>query len=87
MRFFDISGAFMAKKPTRDIYLSMDGEVYILKYSLYGLKDAPKLFNDGLVQHLKDGGYRQSMWDQCLFFERESETSYIYLCPMSMISL
>jgi hypothetical protein len=79
MRFFDISGAFMAEKPTRDIYVSMDGEVYILKYSLYGLKDAPKLFNDGLVQHLKDGGYRQSMWDQCLFYKRESDTSYIYL--------
>jgi hypothetical protein len=69
----------MAEKPTRDIYVTIDDKVYILRYSLYGLKDAPKLFNDGLVQHMKAGGYEQSKWDQCLFYKRESATRYIYL--------
>ena len=56
-RFFDITGAFMAEKPTRDIYVTIDDQVYILRYSLYGLKDAPKVFNDGVVKHLQAGGY------------------------------
>jgi hypothetical protein len=78
-RFFDITGAFMAEKPTRDIYVTIDDNVYILRYSLYGLKDAPKVFNDGLVKHLRTGGYVQSRWDQCLFYKRVSATSYIYM--------
>ena len=78
-RFFDITGAFMAEKPTRDIYVTIDSVVYILRYSLYGLKDAPKLFNDGLVQHLVAGGYIQSKWDQCLFYKWVSCYEYIYI--------
>ena len=69
----------MAEKPTRDIYVTIDDNVYILRYSLYGLKDAPKVFNDGLVKHLRTGGYEQSRWDQCLFYKRVSATSYIYM--------
>jgi hypothetical protein len=78
-RFFDIKGAFMAEKPTRDIYVTIDGKYYILRYSLYGLKDAAKVFNDGLVKHLLAGGYIQSKWDQCLFYKRESWWMYTYL--------
>jgi hypothetical protein len=78
-RFFDITGAFMAERPTRDIYVTIDDEVYLLMYSLYGLKDAPKLFQDGLLEHLKQGGYTQSKWDQCLFVKWVSATSYIYV--------
>ena len=78
-RFFDIKGAFMAEKPTRDVYVTIDNKYYILRYSVYGLKDAAKVFNDGLVQHLKAGGYIQSKWDQCLFYKRESFWSYTYL--------
>ena len=63
MRYFDIKGAFMAEKPNRDIYVTIDCKYYKLKYSLYGLKDAAKLFNKGLVNHLKIGGYCQSKWD------------------------
>ena len=79
MRFFDIKGAFMAEKPTRDIYVTIDDKYYILRYSLYGLKDAAKIFNDGLVVHLKKGGYIQSQWDPCMFYKKESASSYIYL--------
>ena len=78
-RFYDIKGAFMAEKPTRDIYVTIDNKYYILRYSLYGLKDAAKVFNQGLVDHLRAGGYIQSKWDQCLFYKRESDSSYVYL--------
>ena len=79
LRFFDIKGAFMAEKPTRDVYVLIDDEYYILRYSLYGLKDAAKVFNAGLVTHLKAGGYVQSQWEQCLFYKKESDMSYSYL--------
>ena len=78
-RFFDIKGAFMAERPNRDIYVTIDAKYYILRYSLYGLKDAAKLFNDGLVKHLHEGGYVQSKWDQCLFYKKESMWSYCYM--------
>jgi len=79
LRFFDITGAFMAEKPTRDIYVTIDGKYYVLRYSLYGLKDAAKVFNDGLVKHLLAGGYKQSRWDQCLFYKRDSMFTYTYI--------
>ena len=47
-------------------------------FNLYGLTDAAKVFNEGLVAHLKLGGYIQSTWDQCFFYKRESMFSYVY---------
>ena len=79
MRFFDIKGAFMAERPTRDIYVTIDETYYILRYSLYGLKDAAKVFNEGLVGHLKAGEYIQSKWDQCLFYKLEKNGAFVYL--------
>ncbi len=46
---------------------------------MYGLKDAAKVFNDELNQHLIDGGYTQSMWDLCLFYKWTSIMSFIIL--------
>ena len=57
----------MAEKPTRDVYVTMDGQSHKLIHSLYGLDVAAKLFHDGLVELLKAGGYVQGKWDQCLF--------------------
>ena len=78
-QFFDIKGAFMSARPTRDIYVILDGKVYRLLYSLYGLKDAAKVFNDELVEHLINGGYVQSKWDQCFFIKWTSISSFIYI--------
>lgn len=78
-RFFDITGAFLAEKPTRDVYVSLDGKVYKLLKSFYGLKDAAKVFNDGLVAHLKLGGYLQSAWDRCLFYKWTSSFCFLYI--------
>ena len=66
-QWLDVKGAFMAEKPTRGVYVSMNGRIHKLIYSRYGLDDAAKLFNDGSVEHLKTGGYVQSQWGQCLF--------------------
>lgn len=69
----------MAEKPIRDIYVTMDGNIYKLNYSLYGLGDAPRVFNDGLVAHLIKGGYIQSKWDQCFFIKWVDAKHFIYL--------
>ena len=34
-QWFDVQGAFMAEKPTRDVYVTMDGHIYKLIYSLF----------------------------------------------------
>ena len=78
-RFFDIKVAFLSEKLERVVYVSIDGDIYELMYSLYGLPEAARLFNTGLVQHLKDGGYVQSKWDQCLFIKKTSSSSYIFV--------
>ena len=78
-QFFDIKGAFMAERPTRDIYVSIDKRIFKLLYSVYGLTDAPKLFNDGLVAHLLAGGYQQSQYDKCFFVKWVSIFSFIYI--------
>lgn len=78
-RFFDIKGAFMSEKLERVVYVTIDGQYYELMYSLYGLPEAARLFNLGLVAHLKAGGYVQSKWDQCLFIKWTSATSFIFI--------
>ena len=78
-RFFDVKGAFMAERPNREVYVSLDGVIYLLLYNLYGLKDAAKVFNDGLVEHLRKGGYTQSVWDECLWYKWISIWNFIYL--------
>ena len=79
MRWFDIKGAFMAERPGRDVYVQIDNDVYKLLWSIYGTKEAAHLFHDGLVDHLKAGGYKQSIWDQCLFVKWVSLFSFIYI--------
>ena len=47
--------------------MPIDETVYTLEYSLYRLDDAAKAFNDGLVAHMKAGGYVQSQKDPRFF--------------------
>ena len=78
-RFFDIKGAFMSEKLQRTVYVTIDNEYYELLYSLYGLPEAARLFNIGLVDHLKSGGFIQSVWDQCLFIKWNNLSSFIFI--------
>ena len=45
--WFDTSVAFLAEKTKRDIYVLWKGRVGLLKWKLYGVGDAPKIFNEG----------------------------------------
>jgi hypothetical protein len=65
-RVLDVTGAFVSHDCPRTVFVKIDGVFYRLKKFLYGLKDAPKGFHDGLSDHLKAGGYSQSAFDPCL---------------------
>lgn len=69
----------MSEKLERVVNVSIDGEYYELFYSLYGLPEAARLFNIGLVEHLKLDGFVQSRWDQCLFIKWTSAISFIFV--------
>jgi hypothetical protein len=69
----------MAERPNQKVYVFLDGVIYLLLYNLYGLKDAAKVFNDGLVEHLRKGGYTPSVWDECLWYNWISIWNFIYL--------
>ena len=50
-QWFDVKSAIMTEKPTLNVYVTMDGLIYKLVDSLFGLDYAAKLFNDHLVEH------------------------------------
>ena len=78
-RSYDITGAFLYEKLERTVYVWWNKKICRLKRSLYGLRDAPKIFNTGLVQHLQFVGYFQSIYEPCLFYKWNSTTSYIII--------
>ena len=57
----------------------MDGVHYRLLKFLYGLKDAPKGFNDQMSAHVLRGGYSQSKHDQCLYYKWTNFYTFIYI--------
>jgi hypothetical protein len=79
VRIFDISAAFVSERITREVFVTLGGRYFRLLKFLYGLKDAPRGFNDGMSIHLKEGGYSQSVFDPCLFFKWEGALSFIYI--------
>ena len=78
-RVLDITGAFVSADIHRTVYVNIDGVIYRLRKFLYGLRDSPKGFNDKLTAHLLAGGYRQSVYDQCLFYKWTDENTYVYV--------
>ena len=79
----DIKAAFISADIDGDVYMRLpkgltdDPEepptYWKLKKSLYGLRRSPKLFNEDLAKHLRQGGYIQSPYDRCLFHKREGD--------------
>jgi hypothetical protein len=79
---FDISTAFLnaplkervvVRPPAcfRDLLREAghEGEVFwVLNRALYGLRQAPKAWNDELTTQLKELGWRRSEYDPCLFY-------------------
>jgi len=51
--------------------------IYVrLLRSLYGLREAPRIFHLGLRRHLQSLGYKASAFDPCLFARKDSDGSY-----------
>lgn len=51
--------------------------IYVrLLRSLYGLREAPRIFHLGLRRHLLSLGYKASAFDPCLFARKNSDGSY-----------
>lgn len=53
--------------------------VCLLKKSLYGLKQSPRQWNKRFDGFMKDQGFRQSPYDQCVYISGEELTGRIYL--------
>lgn len=53
--------------------------VCLLKKSLYGLKQSPRQWNKRFDGFMKDQGFRQSPYDQCVYVSGEDVKSMIYL--------
>lgn len=53
--------------------------VCLLKKSLYGLKQSPRQWNKRFDGFMKDQGFRQSPYDQCVYVSGEDMKSMIYL--------
>ncbi|GBG35086.1 Transposon TyH3 Gag-Pol polyprotein, partial [Hondaea fermentalgiana] len=77
----DVTGAFLMAKLGEDEKLFMrapdglnmpKGTPLRLRTSLYGLRSAPKRFNDHLTSILKDLGLKQSLVDKSLFFSTDA---------------
>jgi len=73
----DITGAFLYADLEEPIYMYLPKELWTdgvpiiwkLKKSLYGLKEAPRLFYEHIRAHLLVKGYSQSICDPCVFFK------------------
>lgn len=78
-RVLDISGAFVTQDINRQVFVNIDGCIWLLLKYLYGLIDAPKGFNDGMSEHVRSGGYVQSKHDHCLFIKWKNWYTYIYI--------
>lgn len=84
VRQYDFKTAFLNGELKEEIYMRpplgvpTDGKVLKLKKSLYGLKQAAKVWNDSLHGVLLKYGCVQSQYDQCLYSHGEGE-SKLYL--------
>jgi len=72
----DFSNAFVQAKRTDKVYMHVPrgfrptkpDNVLLLKKSLYGAKDAPKLWADLLFKTLADLGFKQSRFESCMWY-------------------
>ena len=89
MRAGDVSAAFCsaAIPVNKRIYIKaplpkyeIPGKVFLLKSALYGLKEAPRLWNGKLVSILLSADLQQSSVEPCLFYSLWPGTSK--LCAM-----
>ena len=75
----DFSNAFVQAKRTDKVYMhvprgfrpSKPDSVLLLIKSLYGAKDAPKLWSDLLFKTLAELGFKQSRFEACMWYRKD----------------
>lgn len=78
LKQFDIQTAFLNGNLKEEIYMKQpEGfnsgpDVYRLRKSLYGLKQAARVWNETLTNSLFEAGAKQSLFDPCLFSIKEN---------------
>lgn len=74
---YDIKTAFLNGKLEEEIYMKQPpgfqngGKVYRLKKSLYGLKQAARVWNNTLHEALTEQGCKQNEIDKCLYVRKQ----------------
>ena len=84
----DIASAFLIENMDEDVYIrlpsgytddnNMGETICKLNKSLYGLCQAPRIFHNGLVSHLKEQGYKRCVHDPCLFIKTMPDGSALF---------
>lgn len=76
IKTIDIEGAFLnATLPSAQYAYSIpgletaNGRIYRIEKSIYGLKEAPRLFSKLLGECLRDQDLEQSQYDKCLWYD------------------
>lgn len=73
---YDFKTAFLNGNLSEEIYLrpppgvTLNGKVYRLRKSLYGLKQAAYVWNKAVHESLLKGGFIQSRFDPCVYIKR-----------------
>jgi hypothetical protein len=80
IQHMDVDTAFLYGNLQEEIYIqqpegfiSQPEKVCRLKKSIYGLKQAPKVWNDLLDHHLQMHDFKRSETDPCVYFKRKEE--------------
>ena len=89
----DVIAAFLNAPITREIYIVMprgftneQGKVRRLNKALYGLEEAPKLWNQHFIQFALELGLQQSALDPCLFTNEDMTIMMVVYVDDIMIS-
>jgi hypothetical protein len=81
----DVKSAFLYSEIDEEVYLKKpeglkkDGKVLKLKKSLYGLKKAPKMWNETFNEFMIMEGFKRSQSDYCLYHKGSNEKFYVLL--------
>jgi len=94
----DVKTAFLNGVIDEEIYIeqpqgfAVSQQVCLLKRSLYGLKQSPRLWNSTFFNTMTVHGFEQSKNDSCLFFERSTHQylllyvdDIILFCPSKSV--
>ncbi|KAK4386097.1 Retrovirus-related Pol polyprotein from transposon RE1 [Sesamum angolense] len=83
----DVDNAFLNGYLDKEVYMTppkrynkvLPGQVFTLKCSLYGLKQASRQWNIELTMRLQQYGVIQSSHDNCLFIQAKEQSFTIIL--------